>query len=555
MMRTSTEISKIIKKAIDNAQSKNILSNIDIPEIIIEKPKVESFGNWSSSISLSLSKQMKKPPMLISELIKDNIDKNEIIEKVEIVKPGFLNFYLKKEFKNKLIERIIKEKNNFGSNNLGQRKKIQVEFVSVNPTGPVHVGHARGAVVGSCLSNILEFCGFEVTKEYYINDAGTQIELFVRSILHHIYSSFNLEYDAPEKGYVGSHLENTANEIISLLKITANDSRLEDQESIFNLVRKSALDITINNIKKDLIDLGVNYDKWFYESSLFDTKTTDKAMEILKKNDLIYELDGATWFKSSKFHTEQDVVIKRSNDGGHTYFFTDLAYHLDKFLIRKFDKVINIFGADHHSHVDRLKSALSALEIDQNKLNILLIQIVHFKNQEKVEKFSKRSGNIYSIRDLLDTVGTDSIRFNFLNRSVDSQQEFDLELSVKESSENPVYYAQYAHARLCSILDSVDFDYLEGNLDLLDTEYEKKLIDDLDFFSEVVVNSFHKLQTQNLTKYAIDIAKDLQKFYENCRVLSDDLELSKARIKLVLSCKIVLNNLFELLNVKAPERM
>jgi arginyl-tRNA synthetase len=554
-MRTSTEISKIIKKAIENAQSKNILPNVETPEIIIEKPKVESFGNWSSSISLSLSKKMKKPPMLISQSIKDNLDKNEIIEKIEIVKPGFLNFYLKKEFKNKLIERIIKEKNSFGSNNLGQRKKIQVEFVSVNPTGPVHVGHARGAVVGSCVSNILEFCGFEVTKEYYVNDAGTQIDLFIKSILHNIYSSFELEYDAPENGYIGSHLENTANEIISTLKIKENDPRLEDHQGIYNLVRKSALELTISNIKKDLEDLGVSYDNWFYESSLFNNKTTDKALDILMKNNLVYELDGATWFRSSNFHTEQDVVIKRSNDGGHTYFFTDLAYHFDKFKLRKFDNVINIFGADHHSHVDRLKSALSALNIDQSKLNILLIQIVHFKNQDKVEKFSKRSGNIYSVRDLLEAVGTDSIRFNFLNRSIDSQQEFDLELAIKESSENPVYYAQYAHARLCSILDSVDFDYLEGNLDLLDTEYEKKLLDDLDFFSEVVVNSFQKLQTQNLTKYAIDIAKDLQKFYENCRVLSDDLELSKARIKLVLSCKIVLNNLFKLLNVKAPERM
>ena len=554
-MRTSTEISKIIKKAIENAQSKNILPNVETPEIIIEKPKVESFGNWSSSISLSLSKKMKKPPMLISQSIKDNLDKNEIIEKIEIVKPGFLNFYLKKEFKNKLIERIIKEKNSFGSNNLGQRKKIQVEFVSVNPTGPVHVGHARGAVVGSCVSNILEFCGFEVTKEYYVNDAGTQIDLFIKSILHNIYSSFELEYDAPENGYIGSHLENTANEIISTLKIKENDPRLEDHQGIYNLVRKSALELTISNIKKGLEDLGVSYDNWFYESSLFNNKTTDKALDILMKNNLVYELDGATWFRSSNFHTEQDVVIKRSNDGGHTYFFTDLAYHFDKFKLRKFDNVINIFGADHHSHVDRLKSALSALNIDQSKLNILLIQIVHFKNQDKVEKFSKRSGNIYSVRDLLEAVGTDSIRFNFLNRSIDSQQEFDLELAIKESSENPVYYAQYAHARLCSILDSVDFDYLEGNLDLLDTEYEKKLLDDLDFFSEVVVNSFQKLQTQNLTKYAIDIAKDLQKFYENCRVLSDDLELSKARIKLVLSCKIVLNNLFKLLNVKAPERM
>tara|TARA_B110000438_G_scaffold277216_1_gene299654 strand:- start:1873 stop:3537 length:1665 start_codon:yes stop_codon:yes gene_type:complete len=554
-MRTSLEISKIIKLSIEKSQSINILPELEIPEIIIEKPKVESFGNWSSNIALSLSKKMKIPPMLISQSIKDNIEKNEIIEKVEIAKPGFLNFHLTNEYKNNLIERIIKEKNSFGSNILGQGEKVQVEFVSVNPTGPVHVGHARGAVVGSCISNVLEFCGYHVTKEYYVNDAGTQIDLFVKSILHNIYSNFKLKSNPPENGYLGEHLEKTAKEIISSLKIKEGDSRLEDKDKLYSLVRKSALSITIKNIKNDLSDLGVKYDNWFYESSLFINKTTDKALEILQKNNLVYDLDGATWFKSSNYFTEQDVVIKRSNDGGHTYFFTDLAYHLDKFQFRNFDKVINIFGADHHSHVDRLKSALSALGINQNKLNILLIQIVHFKNQEKVEKFSKRSGNIYTIRDLLDTVGTDSIRFNFLNRSIDSQQEFDLELAIRESSENPVYYTQYAHARLCSILDSVDFKYKEGNLNLLITDYEKKLIDDLDFFSEAIVNSLQKLQTQNLTKYAIDLAKDLQRFYENCRVLSEDLELSKARIKLVLSCKIVLNNLLKLLNVKAPERM
>tara|TARA_B110001454_G_scaffold35021_1_gene34555 strand:- start:642 stop:2306 length:1665 start_codon:yes stop_codon:yes gene_type:complete len=554
-MRTSLEISKIIKLSIEKSQSINILPALEIPEIIIEKPKVESFGNWSSNIALSLSKKMKIPPMVISQSIKDNIEKNEIIEKVEIAKPGFLNFHLTNEYKNNLIERIIKEKNSFGSNILGQGEKVQVEFVSVNPTGPVHVGHARGAVVGSCISNVLEFCGYQVTKEYYVNDAGTQIDLFVKSILHNIYSNFKLKSNPPENGYLGEHLEKTAKEIISSLGINESDSRLEDKEKLYSLVRKSALSITINNIKKDLSDLGVKYDNWFYESSLFINKTTDKALEILQKNNLVYDLDGATWFKSSNYFTEQDVVIKRSNDGGHTYFFTDLAYHLDKFQFRNFDKVINIFGADHHSHVDRLKSALSALGINQKKLNILLIQIVHFKNQEKVEKFSKRSGNIYTVRDLLDTVGTDSIRFNFLNRSIDSQQEFDLELAIRDSSENPVYYTQYAHARLCSILDSVDFKYKEGNLNLLVTDYEKKLIDDLDFFSEAIVNSLQKLQTQNLTKYAIDLAKDLQRFYENCRVLSEDLELSKARIKLVLSCKIVLNNLLKLLNVKAPERM
>ena len=249
------------------------------------------------------------------------------------------------------------------------------------------------------------------------------------------------------------------------------------------------------------------------------------------------------------------MVIERSEDSGHTYFFTDMSYHYDKFQKRRFEKVINIFGADHHSHVNRLKSALLAMDIEVEKLNILLTQIVHFKNQEKIEKFSKRSGNIYSIRDLIDIVGSDSIRFNFLNRTLDSQQEFDLDLAVKQSNENPVYYVQYAHARLCSIINSADMNIQDANLSLLSTKYEKKLIDNIDFFEDIIVHSVENLETHNITQFSIDLAKDLQIFYENCRVLSEDKELTNSRLNLVLSCKIVLCNLLNILGVNAPERM
>ena len=282
---------------------------------------------------------------------------------------------------------------------------------------------------------------------------------------------------------------------------------------------------------------------------------TEKIQSILEEKSLLYEKEGAKWFKSSSFFTDQDVVIERSDGSGHTYFFTDMSYHYDKFEIRKFDKVINIFGADHHSHVDRLKSAISAMNIEVEKLNILLTQIVHFKNQDKIEKFSKRSGNIYSIRDLIDIVGSDSIRFNFLNRTLDSQQEFDLDLAVKQSNENPVYYVQYAYARLCSIINSADMDFENPNLSLLKTKYEKKLIDDIDFFEDVIVHSVENLETHNITKFSLDLAKDLQIFYENCRVLSDNKELTNSRLSLVLSCKIVLSNLLNLIGVNAPERM
>ena len=303
--------------------------------------------------------------------------------------------------------------------------------------------------------------------------------------------------------------------------------------------------------------MGINYDNWFFESSLFLNDTIQCVENKLKEKKLIFEKDGAVWFKSSEFFTENDVVIQRSKNEGHTYFFSDMAYHYDKFNQRKFDIVINIFGADHHSHVDRLKSAVKALDIDPENLKILLTQIVHFKNQNKVEKFSKRSGNIFTVRDLINIVGKDVCRFNFLNRSLDSQQEFDLELATKESSENPVFYVQYAYARLCSIINSYDDikNIREVDLSMLKTKFEKDLIDNLDFFPQIIIDSAEKLQTQNLTQYSIDLAKDLQKFYENCRVISDDKELTKARIILISACKIVLKNALDIMGINSPERM
>ena len=471
-MKTSDEIAKIIRSSIDQAKKLDLLPEFICPDILIQKPKLETHGTWSSNIALVISKIAKQNPMQIAEKIKDNIEKNEIISEINVINPGFINIEISNKYRELIIKKVIKNKEHYGSNNFGNGEKVQIEFVSVNPTGPVHVGHARGAVVGSCLANILNFSGYNVTREYYVNDAGTQIDLYVKSILFNIYNKFNLEFDEPEEGYKGEFVKNISNEIIKKFNLNENSSLLNDRKKTYEKVKLSALRNTILKIEKDLLDLGVEYDNWFYESSLFNN-STDKVFSLLDKKKLLYEKEGAKWFKSSNFYTDQDVVIERSDRGGHTYFFTDMAYHYDKFEIRKFDKVINIFGADHHSHVNRLKSALSAMDIDAKRLSILLTQIVHFKNQENVEKFSKRSGNIYSIRDLIEIVGSDSIRFNFLNRSLDSQQEFDLDLAIQQSNENPVYYVQYAHARLCSIINSTDINFEGADLSLLSSKYEK----------------------------------------------------------------------------------
>ena len=553
-MKTSDEIAKIIRSSIDQAKKLDLLPEFICPDILIQKPKLETHGTWSSNIALVISKIAKQNPMQIAEKIKDNIEKNEIISEINVINPGFINIEISNKYRELIIKKVIKNKEHYVSNNFGNGEKVQIEFVSVNPTGPVHVGHARGAVVGSCLANILNFSGYNVTREYYVNDAGTQIDLYVKSILFNIYNKFNLEFDEPEEGYKGEFVKNISNEIIKKFNLNENSSLLNDRKKTYEKVKLSALRNTILKIEKDLLDLGVEYDNWFYESSLFNN-STDKVFSLLDKKKLLYEKEGAKWFKASNFYTDQDVVIERSDRGGHTYFFTDMAYHYDKFEIRKFDKVINIFGADHHSHVNRLKSALSAMDIDAKRLSILLTQIVHFKNQENVEKFSKRSGNIYSIRDLIEIVGSDSIRFNFLNRSLDSQQEFDLDLAIQQSNENPVYYVQYAHARLCSIINSTDINFEGADLSLLSSKYEKKLIDSLDYFEDVIAYAIENLETHNITKFSLDLAKDLQVFYENCRVLSDDKDLSRSRLSLVFSCRIVLNNLLKILGVNAPERM
>ena len=550
-MNTTNTISKIIEASIERAKKCNEFPDFDSKKIIVEKPKNKSFGNWSTNIALTLSKELKKNPLDIAEIIKSNINNSSIIDDVEIIPPGFINFRLSNSFRSDLINQILREKENYGSNKSGKNKKVQLEFVSVNPTGPVHVGHARGAIVGSCLAKVLSYSGFDVHKEYYVNDAGNQIDLYISSIKSKIYENFNQLFPFPKDGYKGENIEIISEKIKKELQITeTNLVKIEDKE-----IRAAAIDLTLKIIKKDLIDLGIEYDNWFYESSLFTNKTIESIEKILDEQNLLYEQDGAKWFRSSNFFTDEDVVIHRSDDDGHTYFFSDMAYHYDKFKIRNFETVINIFGADHHSHVNRLKSAISSFEIDVDKLRILLTQIVHFKNEEKVQKFSKRSGNIYTVRDLISMVGKDVCRFNFLNRSLDSQQEFDLELATKESSENPVYYVQYAYARISSIIDSFDEKTDDVNLSILENDFEKNLIDTLDFFPEVILESTLKLQTHNITQYAIELAKDFQVFYENCRVISENKELTQARIKLVLACRIVLKNTLDIMGVNAPERM
>ena len=552
-MSTTKKISKFIENALNNAQKSNELPTLSINKIIVEKPRNKSFGNWSTNIAMTLSKELKKNPLDIAKTITNNIEKNDVIENIEIIKPGFINFKLSENFRSNLLKQILNEKKSFGSNVEGKGKQIQLEFVSVNPTGPVHVGHARGAIVGSCIANILGFSGYTVTKEYYVNDAGKQIDMYLESIKSKIFKNFGENYPFPENGYQGENVNEISNKIISKLNIDKDNLEKIDNKKI----KDASIKFTLEQIKQDLSGLGIEYDNWFFESSLFENNTIEKVRQTLNEKNLIFKKDGAEWFKSSAFYTENDVVLKRSKNEGHTYFFSDIAYHYDKFLLRNYDEVINIFGADHHSHVDRLKSAVKALDIDTKKLKILLTQIVHFKNENKIQKFSKRSGNIYTVSDLLDVVGKDVCRFNFLNRSLDSQQEFDLELATKESSENPVYYVQYAYARLCSIIDSYDQknELKKVDLSFLKTEFEKNLIDSLDFFPHVIMESVEKLQTQNIAQFAIELAKDLQKFYENCRVISDDFELTKARMILISACKVVLKNTLDIMGINAPERM
>ncbi|MEK4384017.1 arginine--tRNA ligase [Aeribacillus sp. FSL K6-2848] len=558
-MNIVDEVKEQLKQEIKNAVLKaNIAEEEQIPEVILEVPKEKAHGDYSTNMAMQLARIAKKAPRAIAEEIVQHFDRAKAsIEKIDIAGPGFINFFMNNEYLTKLIPAIIQAGDKYGESNVGEGKKIQVEFVSANPTGDLHLGHARGAAFGDSLCNILEKAGYDVTREYYINDAGNQIHNLALSVEARYLEALGKEAEMPEDGYYGQDIMEIGKKIAD----EYGDSLLEkSEEERLQFFRDLGLKYELEKIRKDLEEFRVSFDVWYSETSLYKSGKIDEALDMLRKNGHIYEQDGATWFRSTAFGDDKDrVLIKK--DGSYTYLTPDIAYHKDK-LDRGFDKLINIWGADHHGYIPRMKAAIQALGYDQNVLEVEIMQMVSlFKNGEKV-KMSKRTGKAVTMRELIEEVGLDAVRYFFAMRSSDSHMDFDLDLAVSESNENPVYYAQYAHARVCSILrqgNEQGLSYNANESDLLNeiqSEKEIELLKKLGEFPGVVAEAAEKRIPHRITNYIFELASVLHSFYNAEKVLDASNEMkSKARLALMKATQITLKNALTLIGVSAPEKM
>ncbi|MFC1847158.1 arginine--tRNA ligase, partial [Chloroflexota bacterium] len=493
-------------------------------------------------------------PLKIAGYIKEFVTAIPEVTDIAIAPPGFINFTFSNSWLTDQVSDILSAADSYGSIEIGGGKRVQIEFVSVNPTGPLHVGHGRGAILGSTLANIMGVADFKVEKEYYVNDSGNQISSFNRSLLARYRQSFNIDTEMPTEGYFGGYMLELAGEINEeqgdcFLNLPATEAEEK--------IGKIGLEKVIGRIKQDLELLGVDFDVWFSEKSLYDNGQYKKVMSMLKKGGHLAEKESAVWFVSTALGEDKDNVIIRS-DGSPTYFASDIAYHYNKFVERGFDKVIDIWGADHQGHVSRMKAVVGALGIDPQCLEVIISQMVTLRRGGELVKISKRSGDLVTLREVMDEVGADACRFFFLARSADSQMDFDLELAKKESQDNPVYYVQYAHARISSILQLAqerNIAFADGDVSLLTTEAELALIRKMLLLPEVIELVVNNLEPHHLAYYAQELATAFHSFYKQCRVVSDNEALCKARLKLVAAAKTVLCNTLHLMGMTAPENM
>ncbi len=545
---------ELLTQAASQAQQLGKLPSVTLPEVTIERPQNPEHGDYASSFPLKLARTIGINPLTIANDVVGLIVPTHEIDSIAVAPPGFINFTLKNDWLTKQVDLILMADNSYGDIDLGQGSRVQIEFVSVNPTGPLHVGHGRGAILGSTLANVLAAAGYKVEKEYYINDAGSQIDAFYGSLYARYQQCLGTDTEVPSGGYLGGYMVDLAKEIVA----EEGDKflSLPESEAVLQL-GQLGLEKMIKLIKSDLELLGVSFDVWFSEQSLYDNGQYQTVMTLLRQGGYIAEKENATWFVSTALGEDKDNVVVRG-DGSPTYFATDIAYHYNKFLERKFDKVINIWGADHQGHISRMKAVVGALGISPERLKVIISQMVTLRRGDELVRISKRSGDLITLREVVDEVGADACRFFFLSRSADSQMDFDLELAKKESVDNPVYYVQYAHARIASILRLAQqrgIDYRDGDVSLLATEPELTLIRKMLLLPEIVEIVARTLEPHHLTYYAQDLATVFHSFYKQCRVVSDDEVLTKARLRLVRAAKLVLAKTLHLMGMTAPDRM
>jgi arginyl-tRNA synthetase len=552
------KISALIEKAVNSCVKKKLLGAVDLPYIEVEIPGTPSHGDYATNIALILASPSKQNPRKIAEIIQANlIDAEKIIEKTQIAGPGFLNFFIKDDVWRKSLLAIEKQKEKYGSINIGGGKKVQVEFVSANPTGPLHIGHARGAVVGDVIANLLMMTGYKVSKEYYINDAGNQMNNLGKSVLLRYRELFGEKIEFPETCYRGDYIKEIAGDII---KKEGNKylTSINEEETIRHFTALAG-SIIMDEIKKDLFDFGVTFDEYFSEQKLYDNNGVKKLLNSLQKKGFVYS-DGETlWFKTTAFDDEKDRVVIRKN-GEPTYFAADIAYHQNKFS-RGFETIIDIWGADHHGYMPRLFAGIQALGHDKNSLKIILVQLVNLLRDGTPVTMSTRSGEFVTLREVLDEVGRDAARYNFLMRRSDSHLDFDLELAKRQVSENPVYYVQYAHARICSILNMARERgislpvYADIETALLNEPDEKVLIKLMARFPEIIEGAAKTLEPHRITFYLNELAGVFHSYYNKNKVISENDMLTAARLLLVKTIGIVLLNALKILGVSAPEKM
>ena len=540
------DIKKYLSEIVADALAKlNVQSNI-----IIEKSSNTNFGDYSTNIALSLSKQLKNSPLKIAEDIGNllKIDKN-IITEYSVTKPGFLNFFVSNTYYQKTVNEIISSSKSYGMTEIGKNKTANVEFVSANPTGPLTVGHGRQAVLGDTIANILEWHNYEVTREYYYNDAGRQMRILGESVAARYFDLIGKKYDFPDDGYKGEYIISIANQI--------KDSHNEKLQTNSKVFRREAEKAIFKDIKKTLNSIGIKHDVFSNEQTYYDNGSIDELVKELNNKNLIYNSDGAVWFKATKLGLEKDRVYYKSS-GEATYRLPDTAYHRHK-LNRGFDLVVDIFGADHADAYPDVIAALNALDIDTNPIKVLIHQFVTLlKGGEKV-KMSTRQANFVTLDELINEVGGDVVRYFFIMRSMNSHLNFDLDLAADQSEKNPVYYIQYAHARISNIINNGKSKHIDvdGNFDssLLLNTAEISLIKSLYEFPEIMKKTLNTLEPQSIANHLHDIASEFHKFYAKCRVITDDVELTKSRIHLIKSVKIVLANGLNILGIQAPEKM
>ncbi|GGN50347.1 arginine--tRNA ligase [Oceanobacillus indicireducens] len=546
-----------LKQEISEAVLKSGLASAEeLPEIILEKPKDKSHGDFATNIAMQLARIAKKAPRQIADEIVKVINETEAsIEKIEIAGPGFINFFMKNDLLEQIIPTILREQDNYGKSDAGKGKRIQVEFVSVNPTGDLHLGHARGAAYGDVLSSLLAAAGYNVEREYYINDAGSQIDKLGFSVEARYLQELGEDVEMPEDGYHGQVIIDMAKAIVAE---DGNKWLEKSHEERFEYMKEYGLKASLRNIERDLKDFHVEFDNWFSERTLYEDDQIPNAVQQLKESGYIYEKDGATWFKTTEFGDDKDRVIIKQ-DGNYTYLTPDIAYHKNK-LDRGFDKLINVWGSDHHGYVARMNAAIQALGYPADKLEVKIIQMVNlFEGGEKV-RMSKRTGKAVSLRELMEEVGIDATRYFFVARSNDSQLDFDIDLARSQSNENPVYYVQYAHARICTMLSQAEtrgFD-VNGKFDFaeLTSEKEQELLMKIGSFPQTVADAAEKHAPQRVTNYVFELASLLHSFYNAEKVLDADApERTTARIALMKAVRITIANALNLIGVTAPEKM